>query len=244
MARPIAIRASCWRWARVRWSVPARSPGSPSTQGVGSSGLHLPRAAQGAITASQVARPSGSSMPLTLLIPSGPCGPTVIPRRRARSASVKSPSGCSRASRRAAAVRSPSGSCSARDAGQGGVGVFAGLVKSTASGRSSKNLRMIRTCSGPIRPLAWAAAVWVSFGANGSPGEGAAGAEVSGVLQPAVGFVAGDPQPLGEHGASRWRPIRPGRLRRPGGPGCGARPREPATVRSPGRRARSAGRGG
>ena len=35
------------------------------------------------------------------------------------------------------------------------------------------------------------------------PGQGAAGAEMSGILQTAVGVVPGDPQPLGDDGRDR-----------------------------------------
>ena len=44
------------------------------------------------------------------------------------------------------------------------------------------------------------------LGGQRFPGQGAAGAEVSGVLEPAVGFVPGDPQPLRDDGGDRGRP--------------------------------------
>ncbi len=46
----------------------------------------------------------------------------------------------------------------------------------------------------------------LELGGQRFPGQGVAGAEVSGVLEPAVGFVPRDPQPLGDDGGHRGRP--------------------------------------
>src|ERR1039457_4658507 len=51
-----------------------------------SSRLHIPGAANLAKTASRVARASGVRYPVIELIPSKPCLPMTIPRRRARNA--------------------------------------------------------------------------------------------------------------------------------------------------------------
>ena len=52
--RPTATRASCWRWARLRWSLSICAwLGVPDMQGSGSSGLHMPGAANLAKIASE-----------------------------------------------------------------------------------------------------------------------------------------------------------------------------------------------
>jgi hypothetical protein len=89
-----ALRASWLRCVALRVSrCTAWSAGGPSTTGASSSGLAMPGAASLASTASRVARASGVSQPLSRDIPSMSWLPRVRPRRRARSMSVKLPSG-------------------------------------------------------------------------------------------------------------------------------------------------------
>ena len=75
-ARAAAVRASWLRWAALRVSC---------STACGAASL--------ASTASRVARASGVRYPVIGDMPSWPCLPMVMPRRRARSSSVKSPSG-------------------------------------------------------------------------------------------------------------------------------------------------------
>lgn len=101
-------------------------------------------------------------------MPSKPCGPIVMPRRRARSASENCPSGLSRAIMRSAPIRSASGrnrvaitaSCAS---------AASRVAASTTTGSRSKNWRMIRTCSSPISPRSRAPATFGNTGANCSP---------------------------------------------------------------------------
>lgn len=69
----------------------------------------MPGAAHLANTASSLARNSGFNQPVSRLIPPSLCGPTVTPRRRARSSSLKLPSGFSTRSRWSANFLSSSG---------------------------------------------------------------------------------------------------------------------------------------
>ena len=110
--RPTAIMASCWRWARLRWSLSIWAcVGVPEMQGSGSSGLHMPGAAYLAKIASHVARASGVRSPETAVIASWRCLPSEMPRRRARSVSSGSgPSWSSRNSVRSALSLSSLGS--------------------------------------------------------------------------------------------------------------------------------------
>lgn len=101
-------------------------------------------------------------------MPSKPCGPIVMPRRRARSASENCPSGLSSAIIRSAPTRSASGrnwvaitaSCAS---------AASRVAASTTTGSRSKKWRMIRRCSSPMSPRPNACAVWGSWGASCSP---------------------------------------------------------------------------
>ena len=202
MARPIAIRASCWRWARVRWSVRARSPGSPSTHGVGSSGLHLPRAAAGAMTASKVARPSGSSRPVILLIAVGALRADGDPAAPGPVGVGEVAVGVQQGQQAGGGRAQPVGQLFTRDAGQGGVGVVAGGEVDRV-GQVVEELADDPDVFGPDQAFGLGGGGVGEFRRQRFPGQGAAGAEVSGVLEPAVGVVAGDPQAFGDGGGDR-----------------------------------------
>src|ERR1700733_2929505 len=90
----------------------AACDGVPLTQGVSSAELHIPGAASLANTASRVARASGVRYPLIGDIPSMSWRPMVRPRRRARSWSVKSPSGLRQSVSLSASLANSSGRCS------------------------------------------------------------------------------------------------------------------------------------
>lgn len=91
-----------------------------------------------------------------------------MPRLRARSMSENRPSGLTRAAIRSAPARS----CSGPNSVPMDASCFSAASRvsaSTASGNTSKNLRMIRTCSSPRRPSRNAWATYGSAGRRGSP---------------------------------------------------------------------------
>ena len=168
--RPTATRASCWRWARLRWSLSIWAcAGVPAVQGSGSSGLHMPGAAYLAKIASKTADPSGVSSPLMVDIASERCLPFESPRLRARSVSsgsgpswssrnrVKSAASLSSLGPTPTAVRTRSTSNCSR------------VTASTKPGSLSMALRMTSTCSPLISPWTWAAAIAGSTGGNDAP---------------------------------------------------------------------------
>lgn len=111
-------------------------------------------------------------------MPSKPCCPMLIPRRRARSVSQNCPSGFSKAIMRSAPTRRCSGpNCAAMVASCCSAASRVGA--STTTGSLSKNCRTIRTCSSPISPRAKAAATFGNTGANTSPVTARRGANCS-----------------------------------------------------------------
>ena len=99
-------------------------------------------------------------------------------------------------------MRSPSGQLFGGDAGQGGVGVFAG-GEVDGVGQVVEELADDPDVFGPDQALGLGGGGVGEFRGQRFPGQGAAGAEVSGVLQTPVGFVPGDPQPFGDDGGHR-----------------------------------------
>ncbi|BAX96698.1 hypothetical protein MSTE_01369 [Mycobacteroides stephanolepidis] len=128
----------------------------------------MPGAASLANTASRYARVSGSNNPEIADMPSKPCCPMLIPRRRARSASENSPSGFNKAIIRSAPIRSASGPNRAAMAANC-LSAASRVGASTTVGSRSKKPRMIRTCSPPTSPRRKASATFGNTGANTSP---------------------------------------------------------------------------
>ena len=167
--RSAASNPSWLRWAADRVSRrTASSSGVASTTGVSSSGLHAPGAASLASMASMAARNSGVSRPLMRDMPSNSCLPRVMPRLRARSASLNSPSGCSQSMIRWAYLANSSGRYPAALPARS-ASAACRVGTSTSAGRWAKKLRITLTCPSPISPSRWPAAVALSCGANGSP---------------------------------------------------------------------------
>ncbi len=142
--------------------------GVPLMQGVWSAGLHMPGAASLANTASQVARAWGVSQPVMGLMPSLSWRPMVRPRRRARSTSVKSPSGLRQSRSLSASLASSSGRCSELSRASW-ASAWVRVSRSTKQGSRCQNERITATCAGPSSPLRCAAAVAGSTGSSGSP---------------------------------------------------------------------------
>ena len=169
MLRHIAASASWLRWAGERMSLlMACSEGRPSTVGDSSAGLHIAGAAHLESTASRLARASGVSQPVIFDIPSMSWRPMVMARRRARSSSVKVPSGFKQSASLSANTRSSSGpnlvACSARSAS-----ALARADSSTQLGRWWKKRPISATWAVLICPARWAAAVAGHCAGSGSP---------------------------------------------------------------------------
>lgn len=129
----------------------------------------MPGAAALAAFASHTARASGSSQPVTRVIPSLSCLPNHRPRRRARTLSRGSePSWSIVISSRSATFRNSSGVSLAADL-PSSSSARSRSSAATPAGNLAKNFRITRTCSVPISPRAWEAAVAGSFGGSGSP---------------------------------------------------------------------------
>ncbi len=101
-------------------------------------------------------------------MPSSPCRPMTMPRRRARSSSVKSPSGLRQSIKTAAYLASSSGRYSSAFLAKS-ASAACRVSRSTPSGSRRKKLRITVTWPSPTRPLRCASAVAVSWGDNVSP---------------------------------------------------------------------------
>ena len=158
------------------------------------------------MTASKVARPSRVEQAGDLAHPVGalradgdPAAPGPVERRFRRRRGAAGPA----VGRRPCAVRR--GAARPRSA-PGWPRRVPGCVKSTASGRLSKNLRIIRTCSGPITPRGLGGGGGRELGSSGSPVRVRRGPRWRRVFEPAVGFVAVRSATARRDGGHRGRP--------------------------------------